>query len=59
MGLDMYACILEKAPPSQVDFKDEGAAQLHYWRKHPNLTCTAGWSSSTATRAALRGFSIA
>jgi len=37
MGLDMFACILEKASPSQVDFKDEDAAQLHYWRKHPNL----------------------
>jgi hypothetical protein len=40
MGLDMYACILEKAPPSQVDFKGEDAAKLHYWRKHPNLH---GW----------------
>lgn len=36
----MYACILGKAPPSQVDFKGEDAAELHYWRKHPNLH---GW----------------
>ena len=30
----------EGSAPSQVDFTDEGAAQLHYWRKHPNLH---GW----------------
>ncbi len=40
MGLDMYACTMSEAPAREVDFEDEGAVQIHYWRKHPNLH---GW----------------
>jgi hypothetical protein len=41
MGLDMYAFITNKAPVTPVDFPEpELMAQLHYWRKHPNLH---GW----------------
>jgi hypothetical protein len=40
MGLDMYAMVLNKAPETPVDFNTEGATELHYWRKHPNLH---GW----------------
>ena len=40
MGLDMYACTINRTPESPVDFKAEDAAELHYWRKHPNLH---GW----------------
>ena len=43
MGLDMYACAISEAPASPVDFKTEGAAEIHYWRKHPNLH---GWMES-------------
>ena len=39
MGLDMYAVVIEPNPKRPAtDFKiDEGAEDLHYWRKHPNL----------------------
>lgn len=41
MGLDMYVFITNKAPATPVDFPEpELVAQLHYWRKHPNLH---GW----------------
>lgn len=40
MGLDMYAMITTEALPAAVDFKANGATELHYWRKHPNLH---GW----------------
>lgn len=40
MGLDMYAWTLDRAPDKPVDFKADDAAELHYWRKHPNLH---GW----------------
>lgn len=40
MGLDMYAYTLESALEKPVDFDADGAADLHYWRKHPNLH---GW----------------
>jgi hypothetical protein len=36
----MYACAISEAPARAVDFKAEGAAEIHYWRKHPNLH---GW----------------
>lgn len=45
MGLDMYAFTTERsAATTPVDFKPnrngDGIAELHYWRKHPNLH---GW----------------
>ena len=40
MGLDMYAMTIEHAPARPVDFETRDAAELHYWRKHPNLH---GW----------------
>ena len=40
MGLDMYACTTVNAPKQPVDFDAGQHAQLHYWRKHPNLH---GW----------------
>jgi hypothetical protein len=40
MGLDMYAMVSNTAPNSPVDFKTDGATEIHYWRKHPNLH---GW----------------
>lgn len=40
MGLDMYACTTVKVPKQPVDFDAGQHAQLHYWRKHPNLH---GW----------------
>lgn len=40
MGLDMYAMTIDRTPASPVDFEANGAAELHYWRKHPNLH---GW----------------
>lgn len=40
MGLDMYAMTIDRAPDSPVDFEAPNAAELHYWRKHPNLH---GW----------------
>lgn len=40
MGLDMYAMTLAVTPLSPVDFDQQQATELHYWRKHPNLH---GW----------------
>ncbi|TPE62595.1 phosphoglycerate kinase [Sandaracinobacter neustonicus] len=40
MGLDMYAMTIDHAPAGPVDFETRDAAELHYWRKHPNLH---GW----------------
>lgn len=40
MGLDMYAMVTSQTPGQPVDFKTDGASELHYWRKHPNLH---GW----------------
>jgi hypothetical protein len=40
MGLDMYAMTTTEAVADAVDFKVGIAAELHYWRKHPNLH---GW----------------
>lgn len=40
MGLDMYACTINRAPPRPVDFKADDGTEIHYWRKHPNLH---GW----------------
>jgi hypothetical protein len=40
MGLDMYAYALTRAPEREVDFKADDGAEIHYWRKHPNLH---GW----------------
>lgn len=41
MGLDMYAFTLPAIPATEVDFTDyNAAAELHYWRKHPDLH---GW----------------
>ena len=40
MGLDMYAMITREPIHEAVDFKVRDAAELHYWRKHPNLH---GW----------------
>lgn len=41
MGLDMYVVTRASKLPAQVDFAEEpGDAELHYWRKHPNLH---GW----------------
>lgn len=40
MGLDMYAEITPDPVTSPVDFKVENRAEIHYWRKHPDLH---GW----------------
>ena len=40
MGLDMYARITPDPVTSPVDFEVETSADIHYWRKHPNLH---GW----------------
>jgi hypothetical protein len=40
MGLDMFACTTTEMPASEVDFKTDQDAELHYWRKHPDLH---GW----------------
>lgn len=40
MGLDMYALTLDRQPESPVDFDGKEGAEIHYWRKHPNLH---GW----------------
>ena len=40
MGLDMYARITPDTLTSEVDFKVENSAEIHYWRKHPDLH---GW----------------
>lgn len=40
MGLDMYAFATERQIDGEVDFSAEGAREVHYWRKHPNLH---GW----------------
>jgi len=40
MGLDMFACTTPEKPLSEVDFTTSQWAELHYWRKHPNLH---GW----------------
>lgn len=40
MGLDMYACTLQRKLAAPVDFKSKDATHIHYWRKHPNLH---GW----------------
>lgn len=47
MGLDMYALITRNRPQSDVDFKAEDAAEIHYWRKHPNLH---GWMEALYRR---------
>lgn len=39
MGLDMYAYSTQEAL-APVDFEARDAAEIHYWRKHPNLH---GW----------------
>lgn len=40
MGLDMYAYTTTEQPAQGVDFRAGNTAELHYWRKHPNLH---GW----------------
>lgn len=40
MGLDMYAYATADHPAQPVDFSTDDHAELHYWRKHPNLH---GW----------------
>jgi len=40
MGLDMYAFATEQQIADEVDFSAEGAMEIFYWRKHPNLH---GW----------------
>ena len=40
MGLDMYAMITPDPVTSPVDFEVENKAEIHYWRKHPDLH---GW----------------
>lgn len=40
MGLDMYALVTREKPATPFGFKVEDAAEIHYWRKHPNLH---GW----------------
>ncbi|MEM6899078.1 MAG: phosphoglycerate kinase [Pseudomonadota bacterium] len=40
MGLDMYAEITPDPVSAPVDFKVENKAEIHYWRKHPDLH---GW----------------
>ncbi|MGE0743509.1 MAG: phosphoglycerate kinase [Hyphomonadaceae bacterium] len=52
MGLDMYAFTTERsAITTPVDFKPnrngDGIAELHYWRKHPNLH---GWMEALYRR---------
>lgn len=43
MGLDMYAFSTESEIP-EVDFEaPEDGAELHYWRKHPDLH---GWMAT-------------
>ena len=37
MGLEMYAMTTGEHPSDEVDFKVEGATEIHYWWKHPNL----------------------
>jgi hypothetical protein len=50
MGLDMYAFATRTAPAAPVDFSAGESQELAYWR---NIrTSTAGWSTSTAPRAA-------
>lgn len=43
MGLDMYALVTREKPATPFGFKVEDAAEIHYWRKHPNLH---GWMES-------------
>ena len=43
MGLDMYAMMINRVPDKPVDFEAGDAAELHYWRKHPNLH---GWMAA-------------
>ena len=41
MGLDMYVNAVTNRPAVEVDFTvNDVEAELHYWRKHPNLH---GW----------------
>lgn len=40
MGLDMYAKVTLDPVTTPVDFKVENSAEIHYWRKHPDLH---GW----------------
>jgi hypothetical protein len=40
MGLDMYAFATTQTVEDDVDFKVDGATEIAYWRKHPNLH---GW----------------
>ncbi|MEW5423903.1 phosphoglycerate kinase [Amorphus sp. 3PC139-8] len=40
MGLDMYAFATDQQIADEVDFSAEGATEIFYWRKHPNLH---GW----------------
>lgn len=40
MGLDMYAFTTAEPVEAEVDFTAKTAAELAYWRKHPNLH---GW----------------
>ncbi len=40
MGLEMSAMTTTEAVAGTVDFEANGASELHYWRKHPNLH---GW----------------
>ena len=50
MGLDQYVqlCKSEEAPAADVDFDaPEGAGELHYWRKHPNMH---GWMAKLYKR---------
>jgi len=38
MGLDMYARTTKRRLKSPIDFATKSTdADLHYWRKHPNL----------------------
>lgn len=46
MGLDMYAMTIDLAPEKPVEFEAPNAAELHYWRKHPNLH---GWMEELYT----------
>jgi hypothetical protein len=51
MGLDMYAFTAPRAiVTAEVDFKPtdkSGVAELHYWRKHPDLH---GWMEALYRR---------
>ena len=40
MGLDMYAYATADTFDAEVDFTPKTAAEIAYWRKHPNLH---GW----------------